>query len=381
MDWPTRNEHQKAVMDLVDEGLSGNEIARRLGKDGGTVRKTIRKIKSRAASKGIGPSFLQAEPVSEIEIVKGTSTLYGADGKPKLQWVKTRADDEKREEMFQSMLEAMKEEIPRATPVPSPNGTQEDLVSVYVLSDFHLGMLAWHEEAGDDWDLEIAQNLLLRWFDEVISRTPDSKTALFLELGDYLHFDSLAPVTPTSGHLVDADTRFAKLVRVMIRATRMVIEKLRTKHERVIVLMAEGNHDLASSVAMREWLSAMYEHEPRVEVDTSPKPYYCHVFGEVMVAAHHGHLKKNSALPLSLAAMFPQEWGTTRFRYAHTGHRHHREVKEHNGIIVEQHPTLAARDAYANRLGFTNQRAAHAITYHQRFGEIGRVTLGPEAVL
>ena len=45
------------------------------------------------------------------------------------------------------------------------------------------------------------------------------------------------------------------------------------KHERVVLIMAEGNHDMASSAWLREVFSTFYESEPRITVDTSPYPY------------------------------------------------------------------------------------------------------------
>lgn len=97
-----------------------------------------------------------------------------------------------------------------------------------------------------------------------------------------------------------------------------------------------------------------------------------------MIGIHHGHKVKNESLPLLFAAQFPQQWGRTTRREIHCGHRHHRDEKEYNGVTVVQHPTLAARDAYAARGGWIADRAAWAITYHKRFGAVGRVMITTE---
>lgn len=47
-------------------------------------------------------------------------------------------------------------------------------------------------------------------------------------------------------------------------------------------------------------------------------------------------------------------------------------------MIVFQHPTLAARDAYAARGGWHALRSATAVTYHRKFGEVGRNSANPE---
>ena len=102
-----------------------------------------------------------------------------------------------------------------------------------------------------------------------------------------------------------------------------------------------------------------------------------------MLAFHHGHKVKNKALPELFAAepRYRGMWGQARYTYIHTGHYHHQEqdTSEAGGAIVERHPTLAARDAYAARGGYVADRKAHAITYHKTEGEIMRVSVPPRA--
>lgn len=83
-------------------------------------------------------------------------------------------------------------------------------------------------------------------------------------------------------------------------------------------------------------------------------------------------------VPLLFASQYSKEWGATTKRYAHTGHRHHVEEKEHSGMTVVQHATIAARDAYAARGGWIAERKIKAITYHAEYGETGTITVTPE---
>ena len=122
----------------------------------------------------------------------------------------------------------------------------------------------------------------------------------------------------------------------------------------------------------------MYENEPRIDVVDTPLPYYVYQHGETMLAWHHGHLKKNDQLPILFASQFHDMWGKTKKRYCHTGHRHHFDEKEHSGMYVVQHSTIAARDAYAARGGWMSERNMKAVTYHKKFGEVGRITVTPE---
>jgi hypothetical protein len=123
---------------------------------------------------------------------------------------------------------------------------------------------------------------------------------------------------------------------------------------------------------------ALYENEPRIEVIDSELPYYVYQHGETMLGWHHGHLSKNEALPLLFASQFPKMWGNTSKRYVHCGHRHHTHIKEHSGVTIEQHPTLAARDAYAARGGWMAERQVSSITYSDKYGQVAKNTVTPE---
>jgi hypothetical protein len=322
----------------------------------------------------------QDAPLADPFTVIGRSTLRDAEGNVVMEWEKTSRDRQADQEAREAAFEAMTADLPRLPPLPAPITLNRDLATVYTLTDCHVGMLAWHKEGGDDWDMEIAEKTLVGCFEAMIASAPSSALGIVNQLGDFLHWDGLEAVTPTSRHLLDADGRFEKMVDVAIRILRRVIDLALTKHDRVHVIMAEGNHDLASSVWLRKMFAALYENEPRVTVDDSALPYYALRHGRTMLAFHHGHLKKNDSLPLLMAAQFAEMWGGTDRRYCHTGHRHHIEEREHSGMVVIQHPTLAARDAYAARGGWVAMRSACAVTYHAEHGEVGRVTVRPEMV-
>lgn len=297
------------------------------------------------------------------------------------KWVKTSRDAERQAEMMREAVAAMCEEIPKMGAVLPPEGTAANLCTVYTLTDSHVGMMAWHKEGGADWDLQIAERTLVGCFAAMVEASPKAETCVIAQLGDFLHYDSaVSPVTPMHGHVLDADGRMPKMVKIAIRILRTVIQMALEKHKKVVVLLAEGNHDMASSVWLRAMFQALYEHEPRIEVIDSELPYYTYQHGQTMLAWHHGHLSKNEGLPLLFAAQFPKVWGNTTKRYVHCGHRHHTAEKEHSGMTVIQHPTLAARDAYAARGGWISERQVTSITYSDKFGQVARNTVTPEMI-
>lgn len=311
-------------------------------------------------------------------IVKGVSTLFDAAGNQRAQWVKTRVDDEARANALREAIEGLAETLPREPRLRSPRRCDEHLLNLFTLTDCHVGMMAWHREGGSNWDLEIAEQTLVDAFRHMIARSPRAKTAIVNQLGDFLHFDGLEAVTPTNRHVLDADGRFQKVSKVAVRVLRRVINMALETHERVHVVCAEGNHDIASAGWLQIALDGIYENNPRVTIDDSPLPFYRYRHGRTLLGFHHGHTKDRSALPMLFAQQFRTEWGETEHTYIHTGHRHHMDERDTMGVRLIQHATLAARDAYAARHGYHAARQALAITYHDRFGEWGRATVTPE---
>lgn len=310
--------------------------------------------------------------------VKGTSTLYNKDGEVVSQWVKTTLDHERQIEMLKSVVDGLRGEFEPEKASTAKPICDSQLASLYVITDYHLGQLSWADETGADWDLKIAEDMLVDWFKSAIEASPKAHTAIFGQLGDFLHYDSLLTVTPTSKHVLDASARYPQMVRVAIRAIRRIIAMLLDKHENVHIIMAYGNHDLASSVWLREMLADKYADEPRVTVDNSATPFYAYEHGQTSLFFHHGHNKKLADISKTFAGQYREIFGRTRYSYAHMGHLHHIHAKEDAMMLVEQHPTLAAKDAHSAHGGYISNRGASVISYHKEFGEVARATIRPE---
>ena len=370
---------QMELIDAVNLHGSNRAAAKALGIQSSCVDQAIRAVKKKASIQGFSPEHDMTRAVPDPFIVRGISTYYNAEGKPSGQWVKSRIEDAKLAEMLQATLDGMRDEIPKADPCKPPTDHMSDqILNCYVITDYHMGMLSWGEETGADWDLDIAEALIIKWFQQAISQSPNAERALFAQLSDFLHFDGMDAVTPSSKHLLDVDTRFSKVVRTAIRVLRTVINMLLQKHQKVHIIMADANHDPVSQIWLREWFAVMYENEPRVTVDTSPSPYNAYEFGNTALFFHHGHKRKVTNVSEVFASQFREMFGRTKHAYAHMGHYHSIDVKENNLMIVEQHRTLASPDAYSARGGWLSGRDAKVITYHIKYGEVSRLTINSD---
>ena len=274
----------------------------------------------------------------------------------------------------------MEHEYKPAPEIPPPVESNPDLLSLYTITDFHVGMYAWAAETGDNWSVDIASRVLMTAISDMCRKAPDSKIGMLNIQGDWCHWDGLDAVTPTNRHILDADTRFCHMIEISMDLIDWAIEKLLKKHEEVAVIVAEGNHDLFGSAWLRKHIKKLWADNPRVSVDDTEFPFYAYLHGRVMLAFHHGHKVKNERLPALFASepRYRGMWGQASICYIHTGHYHHSDKSpEVAGAIVERHPTLAARDAHAARGGYVAKRAAHVITYDVNEGEVERATVVP----
>lgn len=371
---------EEGYLRALHEGGNFTRAGELVGVNRTTIMRAYARVKDRASIRGYSPNHDMTKPVPVPFAVKRVSQNY-VDGELKQQWVISSPDQMLRYELIRKAFQDLSKDVPRLDPKPFKGVCSSDLLTLYTLTDSHVGMQAWGKETGDDWDLKIAEDTLVGCFKLMIENSPPSETCVISQLGDFLHYDGLTPVTPTHGHVLDADGRYSKMVKVAIRILRRVISLALEKHKIVHVVMAEGNHDLSSSVWLRHMFSALYENEPRVEINDRELPYYVYEFGKVMLGWSHGHLAKKEKLPLLFATEYPQIWGRTTKRYIHCGHQHHVDIKEHMGATVIQHTTLAARDAHAARGGWHSNREVSAITYHRSFGRVGETVISPEMLL
>lgn len=318
--------------------------------------------------------------VPEPFYVKRRSQFLDGDGNVKHEWLISEQDADAKKLMVQEALEAMAQNLPKINARNKPDYVNADLMAVYPLGDPHIGMMAWGEESGQDWDLKIAEKYFCEVFDKLVKRAPACSEAVIVNLGDFFHADNLEAVTTRSGHSLDVDGRFAKMVRVGVKIIRQMIESSLQHHDKVRVINATGNHDDTSAMFLSVCLANIYENEPRVIIDTSPAPFHYFTWGNSLFGVHHGHSCKAERLPGVMAADQPKLWGASDYRYWLTGHIHHDTLKEYAGVTVESFRTLAAKDAYAAWGGYRAGQDSKALIVSKDGGIVERYIVNIKAL-
>ena len=366
------NAFRNRLMRAAERGLSGFEpvlpgyrVSRTaVEKDeaGATRRTWIEQKPER------GPAFA-VPPGHEVS---GVSALVDGEGREVVKWVKTGAAAGKSEALVDAVRAVLAGYAGPAPFVPAPTAADDDLLTVYPLADLHIGMHSWGRETGESYDLRIAADRARTMATDLIAQSRPSRECVILGLGDWFHTNDAKNMTPKSGHILDVDGRWPKVLATGVRLAMDMIEIAAQRHERVKVRFLPGNHDPDATFALVVALSVFYAGNPRIEVDDDPSLVWYHRHGRVLLGATHGHTMKPERMAMMLATDRQKDWGETTFKSFFFGHVHHETAKEIGQVRVESFNTIASRDAHAHGGGYRSGHALNAITFHRDNGEIGR---------
>lgn len=300
-----------------------------------------------------------------------------------IMWVKTNKDHQNQIDRFAAIGESVLAEIkPRPTVGKTFTRSYKQMLSCYVLSDYHLGMFSDHDKAR--WDTKTAKDALYAWMDKAIESSMDSHTGVFLQLGDFFHANDSKGVTPRSGHVLDIDISWEDVISIGVEALEYGLERMLEKHDHVHFICAEANHDPDAAKWLQRWFERLYRDNPRLTVDCTKGGFYAYQWGKTSLFAHHGHARNINNVSKTLVAMYPEIYGQTLHRYCHLGHFHHAKRKPmgDDGLMdVRIHQTLAAKDQYAQTHGYVASRGASTLFYHREYGYVGEFNLTPAMLL
>ena len=256
----------------------------------------------------------------------------------------------------------------KAVTYPKPQHSIEELLTLYPLPDIHAGMKY------KQWGLTDAVERLDHIFDHLIASTPESKTAVFLILGDLLHHNDKTNKTQ-SGHVLDVDCTPEDAAAAMVTSIARGIEMALLKHAEVVVSVLRGNHDRDAYLIVLYSLIERYRNEPRVSINKEDSEFLILPWEDVLIFAHHGDKGKPERMIMNFAHEYREMWGKAKYSYLFTGHLHHLKMADIGGVQWEQLRAITPRDAYASSHSYVGKSSAVAITYQVGEGEVSRVTV------
>lgn len=250
------------------------------------------------------------------------------------------------------------------------------------MPDIHFGRLAWGEETGDDFDINIAQNAVNSVIEQLLSFTAKYNISkILLPLGnDFYNSDNNADTT-TRGTPQQEDTRWQKTFRRGRELAQQMIDSCAAIAP-VDILIIPGNHDQQRSFYLGEVLEAWYANNENVEIDNRAASRKYYQYGKSLIGFAHGYSEKVQSLPLIMALEAPDMWAQSKYREWHTGDKHHKKdmvfrADEENGVLVRILRSLAPDDAWTFGKGFKSLKAAEAFLWHQEQGLLAQFTAKP----
>jgi len=344
----------------------------------GVTKRTVERVMANAKKRYLAAQIDNLVP--EGLAVKGVSTYYTVDEetgekREKGQWVKLDKDKEQELDAIKYVTQQLADSVDglKLATIP-PTTVLDDLLTVYVTTDMHLGQYSWADETGNDVNVETVFNNTLGAHIMLKQTTPQSKKAIILDLGDTIHSSNDANRTK-SGHELDVDTRHARVFKSLVDLKIAMIDIALEKHKIVRYVVIPGNHSDLVGHYLTAMLSAYYRNEPRFEIDEDPTMHKYYKHGKTLLGFHHGHSTKLNRLPEVMVWDRKEDISSTDYRYWLTGHVHKDTVIDNPICKMESFRNLTNNDAWATGVGFRGNKQAVAITYSNEYGEIARNTV------
>ena len=368
--------HREAIQIWEECGCNAAKAAGVLGISQSTMRDYVSITKNTAAAAGYSENWDATRHVPEGEFVIGRS-IYTADDEGNKAWLKTKrtmteaARDKALQGFVDGLVKGVKPYKPKAKPKTKKFAT--DLLPTIIIGDAHFGMRAdARETKARDYDTKIASNDMLAAIEYLVDAAPASDQALLVNVGDFIHANGSSGTT-FGGTKLDVDTRIEVVLEIAAQTFLYAIDKLLAKHKSCVVVMARGNHDSDTAIALALILKFYYSKEPRVTILDPHGFFHTVQFGKNLLAVHHGDKVKAAKLGAILPKMLPEQWSATVYRKWLVGHIHHQNaIETDNGVFVEAFGTLAPPDSWHAGAGYGASSVMNQVVFHRDGGEVLR---------
>ncbi len=367
LDYCSTDRQREIIQAWYNHNQSAVEAAKSIGCGDSTFRTVLHNVRIRAAAKGFTLYFDGSRFVDEGHSLIGKSTLT-KDDEGNTVWIKTKADQIKKDKAFRAFVQELCEGVKPIKSKPKTSRRKDELLSTIIIGDAHLGMRADSEETRDrNFDTNIASQEIKEAINELVERSPECRTGMLVQVGDFTHSDGSSPFT-TKGTLVDVDTRFEKVMRVAAQTMIFAIDRMLTKCDTIQVAIARGNHDSDTALAVQLILEFYYSKEKRVNILKSKGFFHYLQWGKWLFGIHHGDKVKAAKLAQIMPRDMPAAWGESTHRLWFVGHFHHASVQEFEGVTVQKFGTLAPPDSWHSGQGYGSDHTMSMIAFKKDGG-------------
>jgi len=266
-----------------------------------------------------------------------------------------------------------------------PKVKQEKLTHPHLLVmglfDVHMGLLAWREETGADWDLHIGRDFYTRAGINLLNKVNNYEIEqILIPIGnDFLHINSMENSTPRNNNPLDVDSRLAKIYETAFQSVIDLVAYCQQVAP-VRLMFVPGNHDPETSYFLCHSLKSWFKNSKNIDVDVTLNPRKYFLYGKTLLGFTHGLDEPYRDLPAIMAAECRKMWSDSQYSEWLVGHFHKKKElyyiasDTYGGVVVRILSTLVANDAWHNLKGYVKSefnRAAEAYLYSKNWGYAG----------
>ena len=264
------------------------------------------------------------------------------------------------------------------TPTHFPS-LNKDIAAETMNNDAHFLKFGWGKETmAGDMDLKIIQTQFVNAYTANLNNIAMfNPSKIHIVVGnDLMHSENIMAETPKGkNHLDTGDTRFQKgafgCFNSLVKTVDMSLQVAPVE-----ILWIPGNHDYHASWWLSCMLQQRYLNYKHVTVDNGPSPKKGRLWGNLFIGWIHDASAGRANRAVNMVPQFwPIEWGKSRFRELHTGHKHKAEVTKFSpvytvgGTIVRQCAGLTTLDYWhADELWTDAVPASESFLWHKDTG-------------
>lgn len=211
-----------------------------------------------------------------------------------------------------------------------------------------------HVEPNLSIEFEKYQDSILRYLENQYQNT------IIAIMGDFFNADNFNSKTANETRV--ADTNIPDSWEEGMLILEPIIQKAIHTSPNVTIVYSRGNHDESILWAFMKYLEVKY---PQVKFKTTMDQLKCVVVDNISIFLTHGHVRRGKAIGMLCSALYPQEYGNSKYRILLTGHKHTIKSEDLIGLVHYELPTVGEGDKYEeDNLYLGNQKGIHLYEFN-----------------
>jgi len=278
--------------------------------------------------------------------VEGVKTLYSSRivVKPKKEYQWNKED-------IQKLFDSLKTNYKNKISISHTQYIKNDNLLVVPIADFHYGLLSDKFSTGNDYNLEIAEQIYYQTLNDILNRYNNRKfeKVLFIVGNDFINFDNLNGTTQRGTPQDNASLWFSATTK----ATQLIINgiDMLTTIAPIDVIYVPSNHDLHTMFGIMQTINAWYRNDENINIDCSPLPRKYYRFGKTLFALSHD-MKIKDALQI-VSSEGKDNWTDSKHIICLLAHLHQAMVYEKQGYLeIMRLPTISGWSRWSNNQGY-----------------------------